>query len=58
MSLQPAAASYIKGSFGALVAGHLCAAVVNLPLFPYMTEAEQLRVVEVVGSVLGGGNVR
>jgi UDP-2-acetamido-2-deoxy-ribo-hexuluronate aminotransferase len=58
MSSQPGAAAYIKGHFGGQVGEQLCASVLNLPLFPYMTEAEQLRVVEVVDSVLGGGNVR
>jgi len=58
MSSQPGAAAFAKGHFGGQVGERLCASVLNLPLFPYMTEAELQRVVEVVGSVLGGANVR
>jgi UDP-2-acetamido-2-deoxy-ribo-hexuluronate aminotransferase len=58
MSSQPGAAAFTKGHFGGQVGEQLCASVLNLPLFPYMTEAELQRVVEVVGSVLGGVNVR
>lgn len=57
MSSQPGAAGYIKGHFGNQVGEQLCASVLNLPLFPYMTEVEKQRVVEVVGSVLGVCNV-
>lgn len=58
MSSQPGAAAYLKGHVGGQVGEQLCASVLNLPLFPYMSEAELLRVVDVVGSALGGGNVR
>lgn len=57
MSSQPGAAAYLKGHFGGQAGEQLCASVLNLPLFPYMNEAELQRVVEVVGSVLGGRNV-
>jgi dTDP-4-amino-4,6-dideoxygalactose transaminase len=54
MSSQPGAAAYLKGHFGGKVGEQLCSSVLNLPLFPYMSETEKLHVVEVVGSVLGG----
>lgn len=54
MSSQPGAAAYLKGHFGGQVGEQLCASVLNLPLFPYMTEAELQRVVDVVGAQLGG----
>lgn len=57
MSSQPGATAYLKGHFGSQVGEQLCASVLNLPLFPYMKKAEQQRVVEVVSSVLGVGNV-
>ncbi|MGB4073039.1 DegT/DnrJ/EryC1/StrS family aminotransferase [Pseudomonas sp.] len=58
MSSQPGAAAYLKGHFGGQVGEQLCASVLNLPLFPYMTEAELQRVVDVVGTMLGGENAR
>jgi len=58
MSSQPGAAAYLKGHFGGQVGEQLCASVLNLPLFPYMTEAELQRVVDVVGATLGGEHVR
>lgn len=58
MSSQPGAAAYLKGHFGSQVGEHLCASVLNLPLFPYMTETELQRVVEVVGTVMGGHHGR
>ncbi len=54
MSSQPGAAAYLKGHFGGQVGEQLCASVLNLPLFPYMTEPELQRVVDVVGALLGG----
>jgi UDP-2-acetamido-2-deoxy-ribo-hexuluronate aminotransferase len=57
MSSQPGAATHIKGHFGGQVGEQLCASVLNLPLFPYMSEAELQRVVDVVGSVVGDTNV-
>jgi UDP-2-acetamido-2-deoxy-ribo-hexuluronate aminotransferase len=57
MSIQPGAAAYLKGHFGGLVGEQLCASVLNLPLFPYMTKEELNRVVEVVGEVMRGSNV-
>jgi dTDP-4-amino-4,6-dideoxygalactose transaminase len=53
MSSQPGAAAYLKGHFGGQVGERLCASVINLPLFPYMTKVELERVVEVVGEVMG-----
>ncbi len=40
MSRQPGAAPYLKAHFGGAAAAELCAQVLNLPLFPYMTQAE------------------
>lgn len=57
MSSQPAAAPYLAGHFGGQAAEQLCASVLNLPLFPYMTETELRHVVDVVGASMGGGNV-
>lgn len=57
MSSQPGAKAYLHGHFGGQVGEQLCASVLNLPLFPYMTEEELKRVVEVVGEVMGGSNV-
>lgn len=57
MSSQPAATSYLVQHFGGQTAEQLCASVLNLPLFPYMTEAELRRVVDVVGASIGGDNV-
>lgn len=54
MSSQPGAAAYLRGHFGGQVGEQLCASVLNLPLFPYMTEAELQRVVDIVGAQLGG----
>lgn len=54
MSSQTGAATYENGHFGGQVGEQLCASVLNLPLFPYMTEAELQRVVDVVGSTLEG----
>lgn len=58
MSSQPGAAAYTKGHFGGQVGEYMCASVLNLPLFPYMTEAELQRVVDVVGEVVGGVDAR
>ena len=58
MSSQPGAASYMEGHFGGQVGEQLCASVLNLPLFPYMKEAELQRVVNVVGAALGGARAR
>ena len=58
MSSQPGAAAYLKGHFGGQVGEQLCASVLNLPLFPYMTETELQRVVDVVGALLGGHHGR
>jgi UDP-2-acetamido-2-deoxy-ribo-hexuluronate aminotransferase len=54
MSSQPGAVAYLNGHFGGQVGEQLCASVLNLPLFPYMTEAELQRVVDVVDAQLGG----
>lgn len=55
MSSQTGAKAYLKGHFGGQIGEKLCSSVLNLPLFPYMKDAELQRVVEVVGSVFGGG---
>lgn len=57
MSSQPGAKAYLQGHFGGQVGEQLCASVLNLPLFPYMTKEELKRVVEVVGEVMGVSNV-
>ncbi len=48
MSAQAGAAPYIKGHYGGKNAERLCESVLNLPLFPYMTEDELAHVVSVV----------
>lgn len=53
MSLQPGAMGVSKGHFGGAAGEVLCASVLNLPLFPYMTPSELERVLEVVRSVAG-----
>jgi dTDP-4-amino-4,6-dideoxygalactose transaminase len=53
MSSQPGAASYLAGHYGGQTGEKLCASVLNLPLFPYMTEVELTRVLDVVGATLG-----
>lgn len=57
MSSQPGAAAYLKGHFGGQVGEQLCASVLNLPLFPYITLTELQRVVDVVGASLRGVDV-
>lgn len=54
MSSQPGATAYIKGHFGGKMGETLCASVLNLPLFPYMTDAELRHVVAVVHDSLTG----
>lgn len=53
MSRQPGGAQFHKGHFGGAAGEILCASVLNLPLFPYMTQAELDRVIEVVHKGLG-----
>lgn len=53
MSRQPGGVGVNKGHFGGGAGETLCASVLNLPLFPYMTQAELDRVVSVVGAALG-----
>jgi UDP-2-acetamido-2-deoxy-ribo-hexuluronate aminotransferase len=48
MSAQVGAAPYLKGHYGGDNAERLCESVLNLPLFPYMTEEEIGHVVSVV----------
>ncbi len=48
MSAQKGAIGYHKAHFGGTHAEMLCQSVVNLPLYPYMTEAELDRVATVV----------
>jgi len=58
MSKQPGAVAYLKGHFGGQAGDQLCASVLNLPLFPYMTEAELRRVVDVVSACKEVAHVR
>ncbi len=53
MSRQPGSVQVHKGHFGGTEGEILCASVLNLPLFPYMTQAELDRVVQVVSQALG-----
>lgn len=55
MSSQPGATAYIRGHVGEQMGEQLCASVLNLPLFPYMTDAELQYVIEVVRKGLAGG---
>lgn len=48
MSQQAGAKPYLRAHFGGSDAESLCDSVLNLPLFPYMTQAEIDRVVAVV----------
>jgi dTDP-4-amino-4,6-dideoxygalactose transaminase len=48
MSAQAGAALYLKGHYGEKNAERLCESVLNLPLFPYMTEEELDYVISVV----------
>lgn len=56
MSKQPGAAEYLAAHYGGDVGEQLCASVLNLPLFPYMTNTELQRVVDVVGEIQGDFN--
>lgn len=58
MSSQPGASAYLKGHYGGQVGEQLCASVLNLPLFPYMTETELQRVVDVIEATVGGTHAR
>lgn len=51
MSTQPGAQPYLKARFGGEVAEALCSQVINLPLFPYMTQAERDKVMSVLTSI-------
>lgn len=51
MAVQPGAKAYLKGHYGGDAAAQLCAQVLNLPLFPYMTQAELDEVLDAVRSV-------
>jgi dTDP-4-amino-4,6-dideoxygalactose transaminase len=52
MSAQKGAVSFNKGHFGGHDGDVLCASVLNLPLFPYMTQLEQNHVIDVVREAL------
>ncbi|WAI84357.1 MULTISPECIES: DegT/DnrJ/EryC1/StrS family aminotransferase [Achromobacter] len=52
LSKQPGAAAYLKGQAGGETAAWLCSHVINLPLFPYMTDSEIAEVVDTVSAVL------
>ncbi|MCB1169774.1 MAG: DegT/DnrJ/EryC1/StrS family aminotransferase [Leptospiraceae bacterium] len=53
MSAQDASPEYMKGKVGGPVAEKICKSVLNLPLFPYMKEAELDEVVAEVRSFFG-----
>lgn len=53
LSEQPGAKDHLKAHIGGTVGQTLSGSVVNLPLFPYMTEAELEHVVAVVRQGLG-----
>jgi UDP-2-acetamido-2-deoxy-ribo-hexuluronate aminotransferase len=48
MSAQAGAAPYLRGHYGEKNAERLCESVLNLPLFPYMTEEELNYILSVV----------
>ncbi|MCG7495019.1 DegT/DnrJ/EryC1/StrS aminotransferase family protein [Thalassobius sp. Cn5-15] len=50
MSQQPGAKDHLLKHIGGDGAESICASVLNLPLFPYMTEAELMRVMDVLAS--------
>jgi len=52
LSKQPGATAYLKGQAGGDTAAWLCSHVINLPLFPYMTDSEIAEVVDTVSAVL------
>lgn len=52
MSAQEGARGYGRGHYGGHDGEVLCASVLNLPLFPYMTQAEIDRVIDVVASAV------
>lgn len=52
MSAQEGARGYNRGHYGGRDGEVLCASVLNLPLFPYMTQVELDRVVDVVRGAL------
>lgn len=52
MSAQEGARGYNRGHYGGRDGEVLCASVLNLPLFPYMTQAELDRVIDVVCGTL------
>ena len=53
ISDQPGSAKDRGDHFGGKNAAKVCAAVLNLPLFPYMTDAEYAEVISVVGRATG-----
>lgn len=52
LSKQKGAESYLKAHIGGDEGERLCASVLNLPLFPYMTERELERVVDVLAQAV------
>lgn len=52
MSAQEGVRGYNRGHYGGRDGEVLCASVLNLPLFPYMTQAELDRVIDVVRGAL------
>jgi UDP-2-acetamido-2-deoxy-ribo-hexuluronate aminotransferase len=54
LSVQPGATRYLRAHLGGEDGQKLCASVLNLPLFPYMTAAELEHVVSVVNRAING----
>lgn len=53
MSSQPGAKPFLAGHYGGAEGQSLCRSVLNLPLFPYMTDVERNRVLQVVSDAVG-----
>lgn len=56
LSRQPGATFYLKSHFGGEVGEQLSASVLNLPLFPYLTNDELQLVLDTVDAGLGGNH--
>ena len=54
MSKQPGAMGFSKGHFGGESGDVLCASVLNLPLFPYISNTEQQHVIDTLRSIIRG----
>lgn len=53
MSSQPGAKPFLAAHYGGAEGQLLCRSVLNLPLFPYMTDTERNRVLQVVSHAVG-----